>query len=103
MRRAGFLRFKRTLLGHPNKRMDHVTITKHMANNAPTTVGARWCRNGKTAKYLGVSVMTLWRWKHNPTLNFPCAAVINGTEHNDLNLVDAWMRDHVEQKEMTAA
>jgi hypothetical protein len=80
-----------------------VTITKHMANNAPTTVGARWCRNGKTAKYLGVSVITLWRYKNNPALNFPRAAVINGTEHNDLNLVDQWMRAHIEQKETATA
>jgi hypothetical protein len=63
-----------------------------MANNAMSTVGARWSRNAQTARYLGISVMTLWRWKHDPKPNFPPAAVVNEIEHNDLNLIDAWMR-----------
>jgi hypothetical protein len=36
--------------------------------------------------------MSLWRWKRDPKLKFPPAAVINGIEYNDLNLVDDWMR-----------
>ena len=53
---------------------------------------SRWARNKDTAGYLGVSVMTLWRWKHDPTLGFPAATVINNIEHNDLDAVDRWMQ-----------
>jgi hypothetical protein len=52
----------------------------------------RWARNAKTARHLNVSGMSLWRWKRDPKLKFPPAAVINGIEYNDLNLVDDWMR-----------
>jgi hypothetical protein len=55
----------------------------------------RWARNKATADYLGVSTMTLWRWKRNPKLNFPRAAVVNGIERNDLDLVDEWMASNV--------
>jgi hypothetical protein len=56
---------------------------------------SRWARNKATADYLNISVMTLWRWKRDPVLGFPAAAVINDIEHNDLNLVDQWMRSRV--------
>ena len=51
----------------------------------------RWARNAELARYLNISAMSLWRWKRNPTLNFPAASIINGIEHNDLDIVDAWM------------
>jgi hypothetical protein len=35
--------------------------------------------------------MTIWRWKHDPSLNFPPAHIVNGIEYNDLNRADAWM------------
>jgi len=54
----------------------------------------RWARNGATAKYLNISTMGLWRWKHDPKLNFPAAAVVNDIEYNDLNAVDDWMRSN---------
>jgi hypothetical protein len=52
----------------------------------------RWARNAETARYLNVSVMTLWRWKRDPELDFPRAAVINDIERNNLDLIDEWMR-----------
>jgi len=52
---------------------------------------SRWVRNRDLASYLNVSKMTLWRWKRDPSLGFPPAAVINDIEFNDLNKVDAWM------------
>jgi hypothetical protein len=55
----------------------------------------RWARNKATADYLNISVMTLWRWKRDPALGFPAAAVINDIEHNNLDLVDAWMESRV--------
>jgi ATP-dependent phosphoenolpyruvate carboxykinase len=55
----------------------------------------RWARNKATADYLNVSAMTLWRWKHDPALGFPAAAVVNGIEHNNLDAVDAWMNSRI--------
>ena len=55
----------------------------------------RWTRNAPLARYLNVSDMTIWRWKRNPALNFPPAAVINNVEYNDLNLIDEWMRSRI--------
>jgi hypothetical protein len=55
----------------------------------------RWVRNGECAKYLGISKMTLWRFKNVPGFDFPPAAVINNIEFNDLDKVDAWMEARV--------
>ncbi len=55
----------------------------------------RWVRNGELARYLGVSKMTLWRFKTEQSFKFPPASVINNLEFNDLEQVDAWMESHV--------
>jgi predicted DNA-binding transcriptional regulator AlpA len=57
----------------------------------------RWVRNGELAKYLGVSKMTLWRFKNDAAFKFPPASVINNIEFNDLDKIDAWMESHAEQ------
>jgi predicted DNA-binding transcriptional regulator AlpA len=70
---------------------------KRQESNGPAEP-KRWLRNGELAKYLGVSKMTLWRWKHDPDhkdLKFPPAAEINDIEFNDLDKVDAWMEARV--------
>lgn len=58
--------------------------------------GGRWARNAALARYLNISAMCLWRWKRDPKLNFPPAAVINGIEHNNLDLIDAWMNSRID-------
>jgi len=58
----------------------------------------RWVRNGELAKYLGVSKMTLWRFKNEKSFQFPPASVINNIEFNDLDKVDAWMEAHTERQ-----
>jgi len=72
---------------------------KQLANNLgeiqPLAERRRWVRNGELAKYLGVSKMTVWRFKHVPGFDFPPAAVINNIEFNDLDKVDAWMEARV--------
>ena len=60
--------------------------------NVLSTGTPRWARNRKTAAHLGITEMTLWRWKRDPKLNFPPASEVNGIEHNDLNEVDAWLK-----------
>jgi hypothetical protein len=72
-------------------------LTKNAAAVLPESRGPqrRWVRNGELAKYLGVSKMTIWRFKHVPGFDFPPAAVINNIEFNDLDKVDAWMEARV--------
>lgn len=52
----------------------------------------RWVRNTQLAQYLGVSAMSLWRWKRDPELKFPPASIINGIEFNDLIAIDNWLK-----------
>ena len=47
------------------------------------------------AEYLGVSIMCIWRWQHDPELGFPRPARVNGISYTDRNGVDAWMRGRV--------
>jgi hypothetical protein len=61
----------------------------------PSTGRGKWLRNGQLARYLGISNMTLWRWKNDPDLGFPDATEINGIEFNDLDRIDEWMRTRV--------
>jgi predicted DNA-binding transcriptional regulator AlpA len=55
----------------------------------------RWLRNVDLAEYLGVSIMCIWRWQHDPELGFPRPARVNGISYTDRNGVDAWMRGRV--------
>lgn len=55
----------------------------------------RFVRNKILAEYLGTTVMTIWRWRHNPTVGFPQATEINGVSYTDLDAVDAWMKSRV--------
>jgi hypothetical protein len=70
-------------------------LSKNLSVVTTTPERSRWIRNGGLANYLNVSKMTVWRWKRNPTLGFPPAAVINDIEFNDLDKVDAWMEARV--------
>ena len=68
----------------------------------------RYATNKQTAEYLGVSTMTLSRWKRDLELDFPPPSVIGaGNELNDLEKVDEWMKSHrvsrVKNSEMVAA
>jgi predicted DNA-binding transcriptional regulator AlpA len=78
-----------------------VAKTKQLSKNLTaiqvTEQRRRWVRNGELAKYLGVSKMTIWRFKHEPGFDFPPAAKINNVEFNDLDEVDAWMEARVQR------
>jgi len=54
----------------------------------------RYARNAPLARYLGISNMTLWRWKHDASLDVPAPFIINDIEHNDLDQWDNWMQAH---------
>lgn len=64
-------------------------------SSIPSTGRGRWLRNAPLARYMGISAMSLWRWKRDPALNFPAATVINGIEYNDIQVVDQWMKERV--------
>ena len=61
------------------------------AASTPLPRSPRLSRNAPLARYLGVSAMTLWRWKRDPELNFPQPSVVNDIDYTDLNLVDEWL------------
>jgi hypothetical protein len=56
------------------------------------TKGGRYARNCQLARYVGVSDMTIWRWKRDPALNVPKSILINDKEYNDLQAWDDWFR-----------
>jgi len=67
-----------------------------MESTAPADrPNARWARNTALAHYLGITVMGLWKWQHDPELAFPQPTVINRTCYTDLDEVDTWMRARV--------
>jgi hypothetical protein len=52
----------------------------------------RYLRNVELARYVGVSAITISRWKKDPNLNTPLAMAVNGIERNDRELWDAWLK-----------
>ena len=72
-------------------------LSKNLTAIQVTEERRRWARNGELAKYLGVSKMTIWRYKHEPSYDFPPAAKINNIEFNDLDKVDLWMEARVQR------
>lgn len=57
----------------------------------PEITGRRYATNAALARYLGISTMTLWRWKRDAALNVPPAAIVNGKDRNDLTEWDRWL------------
>ena len=53
---------------------------------------SEWLGGARTATYLGVTAMTIWRWERDPKLAFPAAAIIHGRKYWNRNDIDAWMR-----------
>ena len=44
----------------------------------------------KVQKRYGVSAMTIWRWDHDPSLEFPKARYIRGRKYRDEAELDAF-------------
>ena len=44
----------------------------------------------KVQKRYGVSAMTIWRWDHDPQLDFPKAVRIRGHKYRDESELDAF-------------
>ena len=57
-----------------------------------------WLGGAQTAKYLGVTAMTIWRWERDPRLAFPAATIIHGRKYRSRKDIDAWMRSMASRK-----
>jgi predicted DNA-binding transcriptional regulator AlpA len=58
----------------------------------PVASGRRWLPDSQVCKRYGVSPMTLWRWDHNPEMNFPKPMRINRRKYRDEAELEAWER-----------
>jgi hypothetical protein len=61
-------------------------------------LGGRLANNSDTARYLGISPVTLWKWKQDPAMAFPAGYTIKNREINDLNAVDDWLLERATKK-----
>ena len=61
---------------------------------------SEWLGGARTAAYLGVTAMTIWRWERDPKLAFPASTVIHGRKYWNRNDIDAWMRRMATSKAM---
>jgi hypothetical protein len=51
----------------------------------------RWGSDTDLCRHLGITMMTLWRWRNDPELDFPKAVRVRGRPRNNFALVDAYL------------
>jgi predicted DNA-binding transcriptional regulator AlpA len=54
--------------------------------------GRRYLPDPQVCQRYGVSAMTLWRWDHDPRVNFPKPIRINRRKYRDEAELEAWER-----------
>jgi hypothetical protein len=54
---------------------------------------SEWFGGAQLARFFNVSAMTIWRWEHDPRLNFPKPTIINNRKYRSRDEIDRWMRD----------
>jgi predicted DNA-binding transcriptional regulator AlpA len=54
-------------------------------------IDRRWVTGPTLRKNLNISPPTLWRWRHNPSMAFPTATIINGRLYFRWDEVQAWI------------
>ena len=60
----------------------------------------RWVPQRRARQVPRRSKMTLWRFKRDPSYDFPPASKVNDIEWNDLTKVDAWMEARVVEQRL---
>jgi predicted site-specific integrase-resolvase len=62
----------------------------------------RWLTDTQLCLVLGVSPMTLHRWRKDPKLNFPLRSFVNDRGRTDILEVEPWMAARKTAKHKTA-
>ncbi len=57
----------------------------------PTPEAVFFIPGPKLRAKLGISAVTLWRWRHDPDARFPTPKIINGRLYFAQDEVTAWM------------
>jgi predicted DNA-binding transcriptional regulator AlpA len=71
------------------KRKIRVSARKEDAGQGPNFEGGDFIPGPKLRAKLGISAVTLWRWRHEN--GFPAAKVINGRLYFPVTAVSAWI------------
>jgi predicted DNA-binding transcriptional regulator AlpA len=58
--------------------------------HAAKPAGNAWGSGPKVRALLNISAPTMWRWRHDPDIDFPSAKVIKGRLYFSLAAVSAW-------------
>jgi Helix-turn-helix domain len=51
----------------------------------------RWVTGATLRRMLNISAVTLWRWRHDPSMEFPAAKRINQRLYFPWHEVDTWL------------
>ena len=73
------------------ERKIRVSAQKADAGQAPNPEGGDFIPGPKLRAKLGISAVTLWRWRHDKRSNFPSPKVINGRLYFPMGAVAAWL------------
>ena len=59
----------------------------------PELTGRRFLPDSAVCRRYSISAMTLWRWDHTPSLNFPPPLRVNNRKYRDEDALIRWERD----------
>lgn len=65
--------------------------------------GRRYLPDPKVCQRYGITPMTLWRWDHDPRVNFPRPIRINHRKYRDEAELESWERSRVASRTQGAA
>jgi predicted DNA-binding transcriptional regulator AlpA len=81
------------------KRKISASARKADAGQAPNPKGGEFIPGPKLRAKLGISPVTLWRWRHDKENSFPPPKVINGRLYFPLDAVTNWLARHQMRRE----
>jgi predicted DNA-binding transcriptional regulator AlpA len=76
------------------KRKIRVLARKEEAGQGRNFEGGNFIPAPKLRAKLGISAVTLWRWRHDKKCSFPSPTVINGRLYFPVTAVSAWIAKH---------
>jgi len=65
--------------------------TKRKSPRPEIPADQRYGSDTDLSRRLGITTMTLWRWRQDQELNFPKPTRIRGRTRNDFEIIDAFM------------